>query len=310
MPILALAWVIAALIVTATALEDEFTQLFEKLYSRRLQIPNPQVGKPKIPTKPPPERRTAPERRTSPEWRTPHKGSTRTESRKSEPEQIKAKQRQENDRGRTAIKLTDYKKWTRENKANDQCRKTKKRIGGERDGDGGKWVCQALIPPAGKKCLILSIGSGHDFSWETEMHSSWPHCKIHVFDGTNYGLGAPKNPPTFLTFHSRDFKIGINEELDSALEGGTQLDILKIDCEGCEYSSLMPFLYKVTTSQVLVELHGCIHRSYAKNLFLMNSLSGMFSIFSEEPNRKHSDGTCIEFGLARKPSNETLHPTI
>lgn len=302
-------WLVLWLSCGVRAYEDDLSILLEKYSNNKRQLqakvaPGAPLPMPKVPTKPPPGRRAPPSKSGNVD--NYHKSHTPTR-----PEEHLRHNKGtigSLERGRTSIRLTDYRKWGRENEdKNAPCSKSKKRFGGE--GDGGKWVCMALVPQEGRNCLILSIGSGNDFSWEVEMHVHWPHCKIHVFDGTNYGKGPPSNVPGFLTFHDRDFKVGTNEELDNALEGSARVDILKIDCEGCEYNSLMPFLRKVETSQVLIEIHGCISKGFAKNMLLMKALSPLFSVFSNEPNFKHSDGTCIEFGLARRPGkrfgNET-----
>lgn len=198
------------------------------------------------------------------------------------------------------IQLVDYQKWSKENAR--PC-KSEQRVGG--GGDGGKWVCLEHIPAPEQKCTVLSIGSGHDFSFEIEVHTRWPHCSIHVFDGTNFGRGAPKNTPQFVNFHLVNFHGRRSPDLDEALRDSSQVDILKIDCEGCEFYALMPFLARVRVKQVLVELHGCLHRAYGKNQHLMRMLSGMFGIFHVEPNYQHSDGTCVEFSMIRLPQNAT-----
>lgn len=198
------------------------------------------------------------------------------------------------------IKLEDYQNWSRSNAMH--CQK-EQRVGGR--GDGGKWMCMEHIPASGQNCMILSIGSGGDFAWEIEVHQKWPHCKIHVFDGTNFGRGAPIKVPPYVHFHLKNFNGRHFPELDEALSGASSVDVLKIDCEGCEYYALMPFLSRVRVTQVLVELHGCIVKPYGRNQHLMRLLSGMYGIFHEEPNIQYSDGTCIEFGMLRLPFNAT-----
>ena len=36
------------------------------------------------------------------------------------------------------------------------------------------------------------------------------------------------------------------------------LTLLKIDCEGCEFVGLLPFLRHTPTQQVVVEVRGCL----------------------------------------------------
>ena len=124
-----------------------------------------------------------------------------------------------------AAMRSDYVEWARQNPYN--CRR-QQRFGG--DGDGGKWVCVGGMPPrAAEPCLILSVGSGHDFSWESAMHDRWPRCSIHVFDGTNFGWGAPPKVPRFVRFHAENFEAHPTNEMRRTLAGASRVDVLKID---------------------------------------------------------------------------------
>ena len=143
-------------------------------------------------------------------------------------------------------------------------------------GDGGKWVCDPSKLVASPRCLIYSVGSNEDFRFETSMHLRFPHCEIHVFDPTVAGVEAPD----FVSFHriglglpkaNATSSIGRNSRnqagssrlpMDS-LAGivrvlnhiDRQIDILKIDCEGCE---LFPELFlevPVFVRQLLIEVH-------------------------------------------------------
>jgi len=59
-----------------------------------------------------------------------------------------------------------------------------RRIG--RWGDGGKWVCDPYqITQNKQSCLVYSIGSNNDFSFEEGvLHDVSPECEIHTFDST------------------------------------------------------------------------------------------------------------------------------
>jgi hypothetical protein len=60
-----------------------------------------------------------------------------------------------------------------------------RRIG--RLGDGGKWVCDPHRITAKKDCLIYSVGSNNDFSFEEHVKKDiGEHCEIHTFDPGNY----------------------------------------------------------------------------------------------------------------------------
>lgn len=98
------------------------------------------------------------------------------------------------------------------------------------------------------------------------------------------------------------------------------IEVLKIDCEGCEFEVLPPLLKHVCVQQILMELHGCdcghcgkpnstlLVRSnttaawwrYERVHRLMQLLHHQgFRVFSVVPNTRFSDGTCSEYGLLR-----------
>jgi hypothetical protein len=131
----------------------------------------------------------------------------------------------------------------------------KRRIGGH--GDGPKWTCDPHRLLAKKDCLIYSIGSHGHYKWEDAVVAGSPHCEIHVFDTGNYSrpgdlemknihyhqwgikssYNASSKPaqslqhtatvqPELLTFQQTLTKLGHN---------GRRIDILKIDCDSCEW---------------------------------------------------------------------------
>jgi hypothetical protein len=136
------------------------------------------------------------------------------------------------------------------------------RMGGA--GDGGKWVCnpfriQEMRTPA---CAVISIGSNNDWSFETAVHDSIPRCDIFTFDHT---LANP-SPPSFVRF----FRLGLGSARSNSglrtlqemfavagLGHNTSVEILKIDCEGCEWSAY-PQLFEghgMFVRQILLEVH-------------------------------------------------------
>ena len=127
-------------------------------------------------------------------------------------------------------------------------------------GDGGKWVCDPSTQRiAGKRCIIYSIGSSNMYGFEEGMHEQMPHCEIHIFDHT---VVAPK-PPAFATFHA----LGLGPQdkgnvltlasIQARLgHVGASIEVLKIDCDGCEYDALFDVMPAWTSvRQVLIELH-------------------------------------------------------
>jgi hypothetical protein len=134
-----------------------------------------------------------------------------------------------------------------------------RRIGAR--GDGGKWVCDPYRLKSQEDCLIYSVGSSGDFSFEIEMKKFMPHCEIHAFDKNPYPC-----PTGVCTFHRVTFGDGtepkdsknwltIVQELNHT---NRFIDILKIDIEGGEYaffSLLLKSKKSVFPRQILVELH-------------------------------------------------------
>ena len=55
-------------------------------------------------------------------------------------------------------------------------------------GDGGKWVGDPRRITKQDTCLLYSVGSNGDFSFEEAVKAAiGPHCEIHTFDFGNYG---------------------------------------------------------------------------------------------------------------------------
>lgn len=85
----------------------------------------------------------------------------------------------------------------------------------------------------------------------------------------------------------------------AAKAGVKTIDVLKIDCEGCEYTVLrdkqtLDFLRK-HVKQVLVEVH---FTNAADTADLATQLAHAgFRVFSKEPNVQYSNGDCVEYSL-------------
>lgn len=123
-------------------------------------------------------------------------------------------------------------------------------------------------------CLIYSVGSAGDFKFEDDvarMHSN--KCEIHVFDPADWsrqGDALEKN----IHYHAwgllstyddsksvvwpKGRKGGFKtfpETLDILGHVGRTIDLFKIDCEGCEWSSINDWIH-LGFRQILVETHG------------------------------------------------------
>lgn len=125
--------------------------------------------------------------------------------------------------------------------------------------EGSKFVCNAdrLVHENKPDCLIYSIGSAGDFKFEdaiAQMHKG--KCEIHVFDPANWERkGDVENKNIhyhvwgFVSTYDKESKSvvwpkgrggGFKTFPDTLKELGHEnrtIDIFKIDCEGCEYST-------------------------------------------------------------------------
>ena len=155
------------------------------------------------------------------------------------------------------------------------------------------------MPSPSTPCYVLSIGHGNDWSFEEDVLRQYPHCKIDVFDGTNYGAGPPAHVPAGVTFVPKNF-----DRHTVPLHQTTRkiIDVLKVDCEGCELDELLPFLETVwCVRQLQFEVHPL--RGMASILkvdALMLGLNRTFGIINKEPNIQSSDGSYTEFAMRRR----------
>lgn len=128
------------------------------------------------------------------------------------------------------------------------------------NGDGGKWICDVYRLKELKTCLIYSLGSNGEFSFENETKRVLPQCDIHTFDLKEF------NCTNMCRFHK--IKIGDGSNGTKTLRmimtdlKHTQrpLNILKIDIEGGEYKFFDDLFNKTdfisdSIHQVLVEIH-------------------------------------------------------
>ena len=176
-----------------------------------------------------------------------------------------------------------------------QCSRLK-RLGGA--GDGGKYVCMDLLRDP---LNVLSVGSMGDFTFENDVMAHFPRARITTMDGTVSASVAASAPPG-VNFVRSNFDHTTNVE--------SRLDILKIDCEGCELQSLLPFLKRACVNQILIETHACL-QPLARHHQLMLKLNHSFGVFVKEPNIEYSDGSCVEFGLLRRrPCELSTHGAI
>ena len=182
-----------------------------------------------------------------------------------------------------------------------------RRVG--RWGDGGKWVCDPYRITTNKQsCLVYSVGSYNDFSFEEGV---WldvsPECEVHTFDPT---IGEqPSNLPVGKNIHFHPWGLASQDEgsyktLPSIIKElghtGREIDIFKIDCEGCEWDTYKSWFDGNTIiRQIQVEVHwgteGAPPTS-AQNFMLFLKSKG-YVIFHKEPNIQSGGGSCIEYAF-------------
>ncbi|CAF1437917.1 unnamed protein product [Didymodactylos carnosus] len=165
-------------------------------------------------------------------------------------------------------------------------------------GDGGKWICDSYRFDTKSTCLIYSFGSNNDFTFEIDLKDSLPNCDIHTFDLNKYEC-----PDQICTFHQLKLGNGIDKHtktlgmiMDELDHAKYELDILKIDIEGGEYS-VFPSMFndKIYPRQIQVEIHH-------KNVKATHELFDLFAengyvIFHKEPNLLNTK--IFEFALLR-----------
>ena len=153
---------------------------------------------------------------------------------------------------------------------------TERRLGGL-FGDGGKWLCFPEILHARNHSIVYSIGSRFDLTFEEDTRENFPNAEIHTFDHTldhsnkKYELFTEQVAEWRISFH--EWGLGSTEDAkkDTRLHTmsrivkdlghrGKTIDVLKVDCEFCEFESFK-VLYsalaalEIKVNVILVEVH-------------------------------------------------------
>ena len=141
-------------------------------------------------------------------------------------------------------------------------------------GSGGKWICGGNAAQLAPGCVIYSVGSDGDLTFERDMIKATP-CEIHTLDCT---LTTAKTPARgeHARLHFHPLCIGNDDRPGSlypslggimAALGHGHVDIIKLDIEGFEFrvveSLFGAFLAQGTAAplpfQLLVEVHYLTH---------------------------------------------------
>lgn len=195
---------------------------------------------------------------------------------------------------------------------------SEKRVGpGEINfGDGPKFVCGPDLLRDQRDCLVYSIGSNYDFSFEDGMRKYGPGCEFHTFDGTlnlshrALPSGLKEKNIYFHNWnvHSSDgthengwLSKSIKTILSELGHTGKTIHVFKIDCEGCEYSVLPELMEmvkgnQINVQQIQVEIHGT---DATKIQHLFQALRDVgYAVFHKERNHWGCNGyKCVEYAL-------------
>eukprot|EP00747_Dinoflagellata_sp_TGD_P099230 gnl/TRDRNA2_/TRDRNA2_167676_c1_seq1.p1 gnl/TRDRNA2_/TRDRNA2_167676_c1~~gnl/TRDRNA2_/TRDRNA2_167676_c1_seq1.p1 ORF type:complete len:263 (+),score=32.20 gnl/TRDRNA2_/TRDRNA2_167676_c1_seq1:107-790(+) len=158
--------------------------------------------------------------------------------------------------------------------------------------DGGKWVCdpQKIFAQTqeGKDCLVYSVGSNGDYSFEEAVTASISSkCEIHTIDMYNWTHYTKTPPPSNVHYHIYEIgRTSIAEVMSELGHGNKSIDIFKIDCDSCEWDSYRQwFAAGVYIRQILLEVHGGGGLDSQRTHDLFNFLFDMgYVIFHKEPN--------------------------
>jgi hypothetical protein len=157
------------------------------------------------------------------------------------------------------------------------------------NGDGGKWICDLYRLKQAESCLIYSLGSNGEFSFENETNRYLPNCDIHTFDMKNF------NCSDICTFHQVKIGDGLNGTktlrmiMSDLNHTGRYLEILKIDVEGSEYEFFDDLFNKTdqisdNIRQILVEIHlsKIIRRVNNDTVYDFYKIHRLFQLFHDQ----------------------------
>eukprot|EP00574_Skeletonema_japonicum_P006809 CAMPEP_0201719480 /NCGR_PEP_ID=MMETSP0593-20130828/4667_1 /ASSEMBLY_ACC=CAM_ASM_000672 /TAXON_ID=267983 /ORGANISM="Skeletonema japonicum, Strain CCMP2506" /LENGTH=296 /DNA_ID=CAMNT_0048209923 /DNA_START=343 /DNA_END=1233 /DNA_ORIENTATION=+ len=206
-------------------------------------------------------------------------------------------------------------------------------------GDGPKFICGVnfiahQIAHHGKKCLAYSVGSANAIGFEKSVHTFLSGCETHTFDPT---LKSAFVGEEYATFHAWGLgkdgvaargargKSWIGRSFETIFrELGHEnrtIDVLKIDCEGCEYDVMSPLFELISSGrmqvdQLLIELHLRPLKENVTELkdFFLGADKAKLRVFHKERNGWGCQGTsCVEYAFAsesflRKANKDSICP--
>jgi len=162
-------------------------------------------------------------------------------------------------------------------------------------GDGGKVACldgRPALEAAVHDCLVISVGSNGDYSFEASVHKLNPRCHIDTWDGTLDAAKAAAAPP-----YVRLVRSNFDSNSWQRYKLKPRVAALKMDCEGCEYDALLPLVRNTCVDLLLIELHDTAGATAAISLLL--ELNKTFTLYYAEANPACKGG-CNEYALRRR----------
>ena len=204
---------------------------------------------------------------------------------------------------------------------------TELRIGGL-FGDGGKWLCFPDVLAARNHSIVYSVGSRFDLTFEEDIRHYVPNSEIHTFDHTLDHSKKEYKP--FLEqlsqwrIHFHEWGLGSGSEEDKKKDKrlhtisqmaadlghrGKTIDVLKVDCEFCEYESFK-VLYsalaamEIKVNVILVEVHSFEPKLTdlvrAEEFFAPLDDLGFLLYHKERNNWARTGFLCAEFAFIHK----------
>ena len=155
-------------------------------------------------------------------------------------------------------------------------------------GDGGKTVCDTESLLRGPGCRVVSVGINENTEFEEALHRAHPNCAIDGYDGTlNDAKRARARQRTpFMRLHERNFGGDL-----AANYSRISVRLLKIDCDGCEFTAMPVWVQSVCTDQIVIEIHRTMRHEPRRRVRLvhglMTALSSHYSVFYFEPNAQY-----------------------
>ena len=179
-------------------------------------------------------------------------------------------------------------------------------------GDGGKWLCGVrTVLKKKSSCVVYSVGSKGEVSFEIGIEHKLPNCEIHIFDPTltvvqrrnidellekfyfhDVGLagsdGEMRIKSRKILWTQRTKSVYQVQSLGTMMAslGHTWLDVLKIDIEGGEwkvFEEICKGVSNIPVTQIQIELHFMGDARTVLSFFKCMGEKG-FRVFSVEPN--------------------------